>query len=124
MLAELTIIPVGTGSHTSDELAEVLAIIDDSGLPYQLTPSATCIEGDWSAVLPVIQKCHDRVRQHCAHVVTNIKIEDEEGPANKLVANIDAVEAKARRPLQTAREREAGASPQRRFAATTRDRVV
>ena len=45
MLVELTIIPVGKDPHTSDELAEVLKLIDESGRRYELTSSATCIEG-------------------------------------------------------------------------------
>lgn len=45
MLAELSIVPVGGNPHSSAELAKVLKLIEKSGLAYQLTPSATCIEG-------------------------------------------------------------------------------
>ena len=100
MLVELTIIPMGGDSHTSDELAEVLKLIDESGLRYQLTPSATCIEGNWEEVMAVIRLCHERVRARCPHVVTNIKIEDEDGATDKLAANVASVEAKVGRPLR------------------------
>jgi uncharacterized protein (TIGR00106 family) len=100
MLVELSIIPIGNDSHTSDELAGALKIIEESGLPFELTPSATCIEGTWSEVMPVIQRCHERVRGHCSHVVTNIKIEDEAGATNKLKANVASVEEKVGRPLR------------------------
>jgi hypothetical protein len=33
MLIELSIIPLNRDTHTSDELAKALKIIDDSGLP-------------------------------------------------------------------------------------------
>jgi uncharacterized protein YqgV (UPF0045/DUF77 family) len=39
MLAELSILPLGGDSHISDELAEVLKLVDGFGLPYQLTAS-------------------------------------------------------------------------------------
>ena len=100
MLVELTIIPVGGDSHTSDVLAEVLKLIDESGLRYELTPSATCIEGDWEEVMAVVRLCHERVRARCSHVVTNIKIEDEAGATNKLTANVASVEDKVGRPLR------------------------
>jgi uncharacterized protein (TIGR00106 family) len=100
MLVELTIIPVGGDSHTSDELAEVLKLIDASGLRYELTPSATCIEGDWEEVMPLVRRCHERVLSHCSHLVTNIKIEDEVGAKNKLGANVTSVEEKAGRSLR------------------------
>lgn len=101
MLVELTIIPVGRDSHTSAELAEVLKLIDESGLPYELTPSATCIEGMWSEVMPLVRLCHERVLAHCSHVVTNIKIEDD-GATGKLITNVASVEEKAGRPLHRA----------------------
>ena len=59
MLAELSIIPVGGDSHSSAELAKVLKLIEKSGLPYQLTPSATCIEGEWDQIMPLIRQCHE-----------------------------------------------------------------
>ena len=100
MLVELTIIPVGRDAHTSDELAEALKLIDESGLRYELTPSATCLEGNWEEVMAVVRLCHERVRSRCPHVVTNIKIEDEEGATDKMTANVAAVEAKIGRPLR------------------------
>ena len=94
MLVELTIIPIGGDAHMSDEIAEALKIIEKSGLPFELTPSATCIEGEWAEVMPVIQRCHERVRAGCPHVITNIKIEDDAGAKNKLMSNVASVEEK------------------------------
>lgn len=94
MLVELAIIPVGNDSHIADELAEVLKIIEGSGLPFELTPSSTCLEGSWAEVMPVIQRCHERVRALCPHVITSIKIEDDGQTANKLSSNIASVEEK------------------------------
>ena len=51
MLVELSILPLVGDGHLSDELAEVLELIDSYGLPYQLTPTATRIEGDWNEVM-------------------------------------------------------------------------
>ncbi|MDB6169072.1 MAG: hypothetical protein JWM88_1936 [Verrucomicrobia bacterium] len=103
MLAELTIIPVGGDSHLSACLAEVLKLIDASGLRYALTPSATCIEGDWDDVMALVRRCHDHVRLECPHVVTNVKIEDEADDPNKLTSNVVSVEAKAGRRLRRTR---------------------
>lgn len=99
MLIELSITPLGGDTHTSDELAEVLRLVDESGLPYQLTPTATVIEGEWDAVMPLVKRCHERAREMSAHVVTTIKIEDEEGATGKLTSNIASVEEKIGRKL-------------------------
>ncbi|WP_250125804.1 thiamine-binding protein [Chroococcidiopsis sp. CCMEE 29] len=47
MSVELSIIPLGGDTHLSTEIAEILKLIDESGLPYQLTPSGKCIEDEW-----------------------------------------------------------------------------
>jgi uncharacterized protein (TIGR00106 family) len=99
MLAELSIIPLGGDTHLSDELGEVLKLVDTYGLPYQLTPSGTCIEGEWNEVMELIRQCHSRVRERSPHVITMIKIEDEEGEHDKLSRNVTSVEQKAGRTL-------------------------
>jgi uncharacterized protein (TIGR00106 family) len=92
MLVELTVLPLRGGRHISDEIAEVIKLIDASGLPYQLTPSGTCIEGEWETVMPLIQRCHNVVLSMSSHVVTVIKIDDEFGKDNQLTGNITAIE--------------------------------
>jgi uncharacterized protein (TIGR00106 family) len=103
MLAELSIIPVGGSTHSSSELAKVLKLVDESGLPYQLTPSGTCIEGEWEEIMALIRHCHDRVRKSSSHVVTFIKLEEDDGERHKLTRNVTSVEEKIGHPLKTAK---------------------
>ncbi|MFW5774649.1 MAG: MTH1187 family thiamine-binding protein [Chitinivibrionales bacterium] len=95
MLAELSIIPLGEGAHISQELARVLKIVKGSGVSHQLTPAGTCLEGSWDEVMTTIRLCHQAVRENSSHVITTIKIEDEQGENNKLVQNVASVEEKA-----------------------------
>lgn len=74
MLVELSINPLGTGTHLSHDLGEILKLIDDSGIPYRLTPLGTCIEGEWETmrvicaanrvneVMAIIKGCHEKAR--------------------------------------------------------------
>lgn len=105
MLIQLTVVPLGGDIHLSDEIAEVLKIVDDSGLPYQLTPSGTCIEGEWKEVMELVRVCHERVRRNSPHVITTIRIEDDQGATDKLRQNIKSVEEKAGRKLGRAERR-------------------
>jgi uncharacterized protein (TIGR00106 family) len=91
MLVELSLIPVGGDIHSSGALARALELVDRSGLPYQLTPSGTCIEGEWDEVMALVRQCHDSVRQTRPHVVTIIKIEDDAGEHGKLSRNVASV---------------------------------
>ena len=61
MLVELSILPLVGDGHLSDELAEVLKLIDSYGLPYQLTPNRNLhrrrLERGHGARAPVSQLC-------------------------------------------------------------------
>ena len=100
MIVEFSIIPLGGDTHISTEVAEALKIVDASGLPYQLTPLGTCLEGDWDEVMSTIRRCHARVRELSPHVITTIKIEDEQGAKDKLTRNVASVEEKVGHALQ------------------------
>jgi uncharacterized protein (TIGR00106 family) len=100
MLVELSITPLGRGTHLSQDLAPILKIIDDSGIRYALTPSGTCLEGGWDEVMALIKQCHQQARKSSAHVMTTVRIEDEEGSADKLTENIASVERAAGRELK------------------------
>ncbi len=95
MLADLAIIPIGHSPHTSKTLAEVLKTIKDSGLPYQLTPTSTCIEGSWDEILAVVKRCHQIGRADAPHVVTLLRLEEDEATEGKLKSNPESVEKKA-----------------------------
>jgi uncharacterized protein (TIGR00106 family) len=100
MLAELSIIPLGKGTSLSDELSEILKLIDASGLAYQLTPTGTCIEGDWDAIMRVVRQCHDHARSVSPHVITSLTIEDEQGALDKINANVTSLEERLGRKLR------------------------
>lgn len=114
MLLELSIVPLGRDSHLSDEIAEVVKLVDASGLPYQLTPSGTCIEGEWDDVMALVRGCHARARELSAHVITTVQIEDEAGARDKLARNVRSVEEKLGRPAVRATQdsrADGGAAP-------------
>jgi uncharacterized protein (TIGR00106 family) len=98
MLIEFSIVPLGKDPHISDEIAEALKVLEEAGLRYQLTPSATCVEGEWEEVLPVLRRCHARVRELSPHVITTIKIEDDADGVDKLQRNVASVNEKLGRP--------------------------
>ncbi len=102
MLVELTINPLGRGTHLSKDLAEVLKVVDASGLPYCLTPFGTCIEGEWDQVMELVKRCHTLAKSYSHHVMTSIQIEDEDRAVNKLEENVAAIERLAGHKLSRA----------------------
>lgn len=102
MLAELSIIPLNRDTQLSDEVAAVVELVAASGLDYRLTPSGTCIEGEWDEVMNVIRQCHSEARERAPHVITMIKIEDEKGAKNQLTSNVRSVQEKVGGNVKTA----------------------
>jgi uncharacterized protein YqgV (UPF0045/DUF77 family) len=58
MLMELTVISMGRGVSVSADIAELVGIIDDSGVPYRVTACGTLIEGSWEDLMTLGKKCH------------------------------------------------------------------
>jgi uncharacterized protein (TIGR00106 family) len=100
MLVELTMTPLGRGTHLGQDLAVALKLIDESGLPYCLTPTGTCIEGEWDEVMTLVKQCHDRLRAAATRVLTTVRLDDESGVTNKLSENIRSVEGFAGRSFR------------------------
>jgi uncharacterized protein (TIGR00106 family) len=101
MLFELSLIPVGGSAHSSGEIARALKLIHHSGVRYQLTPTATCLEGEWDEVMDLIKKVHGAVRENVPHLMTLIKVEDDAGESGKITKNVDSVAQKMKEPGAT-----------------------
>jgi hypothetical protein len=58
--------------------------------------------------MALVRQCHDEVRRSSPHVLTSIRIEDEEGGRDQLTRKIASVEEKLGRPLRKLDPRGAG----------------
>ena len=104
MLLEFSVIPVGTGTHVSDQVAAVVAVVDASGLPYQLTASGTTVEGEWDEVMDLLRRCRDELRKSTSRAVWLIKIDDEPGRRDKLTRHVISVEERLGRTVHKTAE--------------------
>jgi uncharacterized protein (TIGR00106 family) len=100
MLIEFSIIPIGVGSSIGDQLAEVLKIIDASGLPYKINPMGTVIEGEWDEIMKLIKKCHNTVMKTGERAITTISIDDRKGKPNRLDEKVKSIERRIGKPLK------------------------
>lgn len=100
MLMELSVIPLGRGRSISADLAELVKLIDSSGLDYRLTPAGTIIEGDWDQLLGMAKQCHNTMRQKTERVITWIKLDDYEQRTGRLTAAVKSIEEKVGKPLK------------------------
>jgi uncharacterized protein (TIGR00106 family) len=100
MVLELSVIPLGRGRSISGDIADLLKIIDASGLDYRLTAAGTILEGTWEQLMDVARKCHTEMRKKTERVVTFMKIDDYAEHTGRLTAAVASVEKKVGKTLK------------------------
>ena len=100
VIADLCVVPIGVGVSLSTYVAACEDVLKQTRLKTTLHPNGTAIEGQWDEVMAVVRRCHQALEQDCARIVTTMKIDYRKGTKPRMAAKIDAVEAKAGRPLQ------------------------
>jgi len=100
MLVELSVIPIGAGSSIGDQLAEVLKIIDASGLAYKVNPMGTVIEGEWDDIMELTKKCHLTVMKTGERALTTIIIDDRKGKPNRIDEKVKSIERRIGKSLK------------------------
>lgn len=96
-VAEISIIPVGTGSPSvSRFVAEaVKAVRKEPDVKYELTAMGTILEGDIDRLLAVARKMHQAVLDAGAmRVVTTIKIDHRLDKPSSMAGKVAAVKTK------------------------------
>ena len=92
MLAEFSIIPIGVGSSVGDQLADVLKIVDASGLSYKINPMGTVVEGEWDEIMKLIKKCHWSAMKSGERALTRIAIDDRKGKSGRIEEKVKSIE--------------------------------
>ncbi|SDO00021.1 MTH1187 family thiamine-binding protein [Alkalicoccus daliensis] len=93
-LLEISVVPVGTGSESfSGDVERAVSVIEQNGLKYQVTPTATIIEGDIDKLFDVAQVIHlNEIKNNAKRVVTSIKIDDRTDEPLTLDRQVDHVD--------------------------------
>ncbi len=100
MLIEFSIIPIGAGSSIGDSIAEVLRIVDESGLPYKVNPMGTVVEGEWDDLFRLVKKCHKAVMKNEERVITAVSVDDRKGKTNRIEGKVKSVEKRLGKTLK------------------------
>ncbi len=100
MLIEFSIVPIGSGSSIGDRLAEVMKIVDESGLPYKLNPMGTVVEGEWEQLFSLVKKCHKTIMKKEERCLTTISVDDRKGKPNRIEGKVKSVEKRLGKSLK------------------------
>jgi uncharacterized protein (TIGR00106 family) len=100
MLLELSVVPLGRGRSISSDVADLVKIIDASGLDYRLTAAGTVIDGSWDQLMKVAKNCHGEMRKKTERVITLMKVDDYADRGDRLTAAVESVEKKLGKALK------------------------
>lgn len=96
VLLEFAMFPTDKGESVSPYVSQVIKMIRDSGMTYQLTPMGTILETkDLLHALGVVQAAHDILdRAGCNRIYSSLKLDIRKGKENRLQGKLDSVRDK------------------------------
>ena len=72
-------------------VARTIEIVRKSGLPHELGPMGTVIEGEFDQVMETIRRCHDDMRKDCDRVYLTLAVDSRTGEAGRIRGKVDSV---------------------------------
>ena len=96
VLLEFTMFPTDHGESKSEYIAQIIKLIKESGLKYQLTPMSTIIETDnMTEALSLVGKCYDKLDElGCRRVYSTLKFDIRKNSENRMEGKIKSIEDK------------------------------
>ena len=91
MIAEFRITPVDAHGDFPKLVAEVLRVVAQSRLQYQLHAMGTSLEGELDEILEVVRRCHKELRKHSQRILIELSVDDRSGKEGELVRSIEHV---------------------------------
>jgi len=97
-LADICIVPIGTGVSMSHHVAACEEVLSNSKLKTRLHAFGTNVEGELEDILLSIRRCHEVVHEMGApRITTTIKLSTRTDRDQSLDDKIESVEAKLER---------------------------
>lgn len=91
MLAELRVTPVGGSAPFPRLVADVLPILRESPLQYQVHAMGTTLEGELEDILAVVRRCHEALRGEAERVLIELSVDDRADADGELVRSVEHV---------------------------------
>ena len=94
VLVHFSIFPLDKGVHLSSYVARAVTIIKESGLPYELSAMGTTIEGEYSTVMDVVDRCFEALSPDCDRILMNLKLDYKKGQQGLMSSKVESVKEK------------------------------
>ena len=100
VLVEFSMFPTDKGESVSSYVSRIIKMIDESGIPYKLTPMGTVFETEtMEEALKILDKAYKQLEKDCNRVYAVAKFDIRKGKSNRLLQKIQSVEKKLGREV-------------------------
>jgi len=101
VLAELRVTPVGAKTSFARLIANLVPLLAESSLQYQVHAMGTTLEGDLGAILALVERAHVEARKHADRVLIELSIDDREHAEGEIVRSLQHLrELRVSTPLE------------------------
>lgn len=95
VLVEFAMFPTDKGDSVSKYVSRIIKMIDEEGIPYQLTPMGTIFEvPEMENALTVINKAHNCLKDDCGRIYSTIKFDIQKNKSNRIKSKVESIENK------------------------------
>ena len=95
VLADVSIVPLGTGVSLSPYVAACERILTEAGLQPRLHAFGTNVEGEWTQVMDAVRRCHEVVHEMGApRVSATVKLSTRADRTQSLQEKVESVREK------------------------------
>lgn len=94
-LLEFAIFPTDKGDSVSQYVSQVIDMIRESGVDYQLTAMGTLIETEtFYEALDIVNKAYVILEPYSERVYSTLTVDIQKNKSNRLKSKVSAIEAK------------------------------
>jgi uncharacterized protein (TIGR00106 family) len=97
MLLAFSIAPVGAGESVSAEVAEVIRLVRESGLPNETNAMFTNVEGEWDEVMALVKACTEKLAETSPRVSLVMKVDYRPGVEDAMHSKVERIEQRLSR---------------------------
>jgi len=94
VIVEFSIFPMDKGESLSPYVARAFKLIENSGLPYELNPMGTCVEGEWNDVMSLVDGCFQELQKDCSRISLSLKADYRKGTSGRMKSKVESVKEK------------------------------
>lgn len=83
----------------SREVADVLEVVEESGLEYRVSAMSTLVEGEWDELLTLLEECYEAARESAPRALMDVRFDDKAGEG-LIEGKVESVERQLGRSLR------------------------